>query len=221
MRVTTQMLANSAAKSGMPLHRTTLLDTMNHKSSSGSLSGIGSQTNATNLLNKNNYSKLEDAAESLSKYADKLAAADKDSIFAKAEETGNTKEILTDVNKMVEEYNVTLKQLRTTGGTMSHFYQQQLKEIPSECKEILKSIGITQAKDGSLSVNEKILENADIDTLRKTVGSESGFASKVSFVSNCIKENAVANIASASNQYTANGSSYRNSFETNKYNFFG
>lgn len=152
MRITTQMLANSAAKNGMPLHRTSLLDIINNKSSSNLLSGIGSKTNASHILNKNNYSKLEDAAE---------------------------------------------------------------------CKETLKNIGITQAKDGSLSVDEKVLESADVDTLKKALGSESGFAPKVSFVSNRIKENAAANIASASNQYTAKGSAYTNSFEANKYNFFG
>lgn len=221
MRITTQMLANSAAKNGMPLHRTSLLDIINNKSSSNLLSGIGSKTNASNIINKNNYSKLEDAAEGLNKYADKLAATDKDSIFAKAQESGSTKEILSDVNHMIEEYNATLKQLQTTGGTMNRFYEQQLKEIPAGCKETLKNIGITQAKDGSLSVDEKVLESADVDTLKKALGSEAGFASKVSFVSNRIKENAAVNIASASNQYTAKGSAYMNSFEANKHNFFG
>lgn len=221
MRITTQMLANTAAKNGTPLQRNTLLDIMNQNSSAGIFDNIGSQTNASNIINKNKYSKLEDAAEGLNKYADKLAATDKNSVFAKAQESGSTKEILSDVNHMIEKYNATLKQLQTTGGTMNCFYQQQLKEIPAVYKETLKSIGITQAKDGSLSVDEKVLGSADVDTLKNILGSESGFASKVSFVSKRIEENATANIASASNQYTAQGSSYMNSFEANKYNFFG
>lgn len=44
--------------------------------------------------------------------------------------------------------NATLKQLRETGDTLNEFYRQQLKDIPAGDKEALKSIGITQAKDG-------------------------------------------------------------------------
>ena len=59
------------------------------------------------------------------------------------------------MNKMVEAYNATMKQLKTTGGIMNEFYQQQLKNIPAGSKESLESIGISQAKDGSLIVDEK------------------------------------------------------------------
>ena len=59
---------------------------------------------------------------------------------------------------MVEAYNATMKQLKTTGGIMNEFYQQQLKNIPAGSKESLESIGISQAKDGSLIVDESIPE---------------------------------------------------------------
>lgn len=223
MRITNQMLANSAAKSGISLQRTSLLDIMNSKSSSGLLGSIGNNTSTSvfDILKKNNYSKLEDTSENLNKYASKFADTNKNSIYDKAKESGNTKDILSDVSKMVEEYNATMKQLKTTGGTMNEFYRQQLKEIPAGCKEALKSIGITQAKDGSLSVDEKTLQSTDADTLKKAFGSETGFASKLSFISNRINQNASAHITSASSQYTSNGSSYLNSFEANKYNFLG
>lgn len=223
MRITNQMLANSAVKSGILLQRTSLLDIMNNKSSSGLLGSIGNNTgiSLSNILKKNNYSKLEDTSENLNKYASKLADTDKNSVYDRAKESGNTKDILSDVNKMVEEYNATMMQLKTTGGAMNEFYRQQLKEIPAVCKEALKGIGITQAKDGSLSVYEKTLQNADADTLKKAMGSETGFASKLSCISNCINQNASANVTSVSSQYTSDGSLYMNSFKANKYNFFG
>ena len=139
MRITTQMLANSAAKSGIPIQRTSLLDIINNKSSQNLLGTIGksmntTSTGATDILRKNNYAKLEDLSEKLSQSASKLAGSDKDSIYDKAKESGDTTDILSDVNKMVEAYNATMKQLKTTGGIMNEFYQQQLKNIPAGSK---------------------------------------------------------------------------------------
>ena len=223
MRITNQMLAKSAAKSGISLQGTSLLNILNHKSSSGLLGSIGNNTNtsASKILKKSNYSKLEDLSENLNKYASKLTDSAKDSIYDKAKEDGNTKDILSDISKMVEEYNATMKQLKITGGTMNEFYRQQLKEISTGSKEALKGIGITQEKDGSLAVNEKTLQNADADALKKALGSESGFVSKLSFISNRINQNASVNVMSASSRYTSNGSAYMGSFEESKYNFWG
>ena len=226
MRITTQMLANSAAKSGIPIQRTSLLDIINNKSSQNLLGTIGKNTNttrtsATDILRKNNYAKLEDLSEKLNQSAAKLVGTDKDSVYDKAKESGDTKDILSDVNKMVETYNATMKQLKTTGGTMNEFYLQQLKNIPAGSKEALESIGITQAKDGSLIVDEKVFQSADADTLQKVLGGEKGFASKISLLGEHISKNASENVVSASNRYGSNGSTYMEAFEANKYNFFG
>ena len=162
MRITTQMLAHSAAKSGIPFQQTTLLDILNKKSSfSGLLNGVNASADATAIAKKKNYSKLEDISGNLNGYASSLVATDKNSIYDRA------KEIVSSAKKMVESYNATLKQLRETGDTLNEFYRQQLKDIPAGDKEALKSIGITQAKDGSLSIDEKVLQSADADTLKK------------------------------------------------------
>ena len=122
---------------------------------------------------------------------------------------------------MVEAYNATMKQLKTTGGIMNEFYQQQLKNIPAGSKESLESIGISQAKDGSLIVDEKVFRNADADTLQKELGGENGIASKIGFLGEHINKNASENVVSASNRYGSNGATYMEAFEANKYNFFG
>ena len=172
-------------------------------------------TGATDILRKNNYAKLEDLSEKLSQSASKLAGSDKDSIYDKAKESGDTTDILSDVNKMVEAYNATMKQLKTTGGIMNEFY------IPAGSKESLESIGISQAKDGSLIVDEKVFRNADADTLQKVLGGENGIASKIGFLGEHINKNASENVVSASNRYGSNGATYMEAFEANKYNFFG
>ena len=91
MRITNQMLANSAAKSGISLQGTSLLNILNHKSSTGLLGSIGNNTStsASKILKKSNYSKLEDLSENLNKYALKLTDSAKDSIYDKAKESGN------------------------------------------------------------------------------------------------------------------------------------
>ena len=213
MRITTQMLAHSAAKSGIPFQQTTLLDILNKKSSfSGLLNGVNASADATAIAKKKNYSKLEDISGNLNGYASSLVATDKNSIYDRAKESGSTKDIVSSAKKMVESYNATLKQLRETGDTLNEFYRQQLKDIPAGDKEALKSIGITQAKDGSLSIDEKVLQSADADT---------GLASKISFVSGRISQNAASNVVSTSSQYTSNGSSLLSALETSKYDFWG
>lgn len=226
MRITNQMLANSAAKSGIPIQRTSLLDIINNKSSQSLLRNTGksmntASTGAMDILRKNNYEKLEDLSEKLKQSAEKLVGTDKDSAYDKAKESGDTKDILSDVNKMVEAYNATMKQLKTTGGTMNEFYRSQLKNIPAGSREALESIGITQAKDGSLSVDEKVLRSADADTLKEVLGGENGFTSRISLLGEHISKNASENVVSASNRYGSNGATYMEAFEANKYNFFG
>ena len=191
MRITTQMLAHSAAKSGIPFQQTTLLDILNKKSSfSGLLNGVNASADATAIAKKKNYSKLEDISGNLNGYASSLVATDKNSIYV------STKDIVSSAKKMVESYNATLKQLRETGDTLNEFYRQQLKDIPAGDKEALKSIGITQAKDGSLSIDEKVLQSADADTLKKVLDGDTGLASKISFVSGRISQNAASNVVS-------------------------
>ena len=208
MRITTQMLAHSAAKSGIPFQQTTLLDILNKKSSfSGLLNGVNASADATAIAKK--------------KYSSSFVATDKNSIYDRAKESGSTKDIVSSAKKMVESYNATLKQLRETGDTLNEFYRQQLKDIPAGDKEALKSIGITQAKDGSLSIDEKVLQSADADTLKKVLDGDTGLASKISFVSGRISQNAASNVVSTSSQYTSNGSSLLSALETSKYDFWG
>lgn len=136
MRITTQMLAHSAAKSGIPFQQTTLLDILNKKSSfSGLLNGVNASADATAIAKKKNYSKLEDISGNLNGYASSLVATDKNSIYDRAKESGSTKDIVSSAKKMVESYNATLKQLRETGDTLNEFYRQQLKDIPAGDKE--------------------------------------------------------------------------------------
>ena len=226
MRITNNMIINRSSKKGIhnTYQRTALLSLLQKNSSStdifGRIGQTSSKNNASALLMKNTYTKLEDSSEKLSKYASSLLETEKDSIYDKAEESGSTSSIVSNVSKLVEEYNSTINQLNKAGGSMNEFYRQQLKAIPSSCKDVLKAIGITQQKDGSLSIDEKTLKSADTATLKKALGNDTGFASKIDFISGRVNKNAVANAASASSQYNSRGSSYSGYYGSSKYNFW-
>ncbi|MCI7493740.1 MAG: hypothetical protein MSA91_13290 [Lachnobacterium sp.] len=226
MRITNNMIINRSSKKRIhnTYQRTALLSLLQKNSSStdifGRIGQTSSKNNASALLMKNTYTKLEDSSEKLSKYASSLLETEKDSIYDKAEESGSTSSIVSNVSKLVEEYNSTINQLNKAGGSMNEFYRQQLKAIPSSCKDVLKAIGITQQKDGSLSIDEKTLKSADTATLKKALGNDTGFASKIDFISGRVNKNAAANAASASSQYNSRGSSYSGYYGSSKYNFW-
>lgn len=226
MRITNNMIINRSSKKGIhnTYQRTALLSLLQKNSSStdifGRIGQTSSKNNASALLMKNTYTKLEDSSEKLSKYASSLLETEKDSIYDKAEESGSTSSIVSNVSKLVEEYNSTINQLNKAGGSMNEFNRQQLKAIPSSCKDVLKAIGITQQKDGSLSIDEKTLKSADTATLKKALGNDTGFASKIDFISGRVNKNAAANAASASSQYNSRGSSYSGYYGSSKYNFW-
>ena len=226
MRITNNMIINRSSKKGIhnTYQRTALLSLLQKNSSSTDIFGRIGQTsnknNASALLMKNTYTKLEDSSEKLSKYASSLLETEKDSIYDKAEESGSTSSIVSNVSKLVEEYNSTINQLNKAGGSMNEFYRQQLMAIPSSCKDALKAIGITQQKDGSLSIDEKTLKSADTATLKKALGNDTGFASKIDIISGRVNKNAAANAASASSQYNSRGSSYSGYYGSSKYNFW-
>ena len=226
MRITNNMIINRSSKKGIhnTYQRTALLSLLQKNSSStdifGRIGQTSSKNNASALLMKNTYTKLEDSSEKLSKYASSLLETEKDSIYDKAEESGSTSSIVSNVSKLVEEYNSTINQLNKAGGSMNEFYRQQLMAIPSSCKDTLKAIGITQQKDGSLSIDEKTLKSADTATLKKALGNDTGFASKIDFISGRVNKNAAANAASASSQYNSRGSSYSGYYGSSKYNFW-
>ena len=229
MRITTQMLAETARKSGIPINQTTLLDVINSEDSSGNLlSGVKKNSKdvygtsaAANRFQKDSYRKLEKSADSLKDCASKLSDVSGDSLFQKAEEKQDTKELTSEIEKMVDAYNQTLEQLKKSGGAMNEFYREELKNLAGSNAEPLKAVGITQSKDGSLKVDSKVLEKADLASLKQAVGSASDFTKKVGYVSGRVSANASANADSLSSRYNAGGSSFFGLPGMNHFDFLG
>lgn len=227
MRVTNQMLARTALKSGIPLQQNSLLNILNNQDQSKDnslLSRIGSSKeglSALQKINRKENEKLEKHGSSLSEFASKLNASGEDSLFAKAQESQSTEDIVANVKGMVDSYNCTLDELEKSDGELNRFYMEELRSYVADHSEALKAAGVTADAGGRLTIDEEKLKKADLQTLEKAFGSSSGFTDKLGFIGGRVAENAKASDYAFLNQYNQSGLSNWESYVPNQYNFWG
>lgn len=219
MRVTTQMLNESARRAGLPVNGTSLLNYVNGGGSNGNslLSALKSKTSArTDATDRTKYEKMEKAADKLGRQTDKFTAAGEESLLEKAKATGDYTAVYREIEAMVSEYNSMLSILESTPGAMNTFYSRSMQDLVSEHKEALAGIGITSDKNGRLQLDKEKLEAADREKIGKALGSEGKFSSKLSFLAGRVESNAEGNLESASAGYSADGgftSAVRNRYD--------
>lgn len=226
MRITTQMLNETARKSGLPITCNTLLNQINGGNTGNSLLNALNHKNSKNSVfqdvektNHYGYEKLEKTTDKLLRQVEKFTAKDKDSIFDKVSEDGDNQELYTGVECLVKHYNSTLEALQSASGTLNSYYYQMLREAATENKEALSDIGITVSKKGALELDKDKLKNADIKSIKEVLGSSGTFSTKTEFLATRILDNAEANRNMTSNQYNATGNIY--SARLNRYDVWG
>lgn len=222
MRITTQMLNESAKKSGLPINRSSLLDYINKDGAGNPLLEALNKNKeiAANSAKKDSYEKLDKEADLLTQVAEGLLQDGENNLFEQAKETGDKQKVYDSIENLLESYNSTLKALRSTSNTMNDFYRQMLLEAPAEAKESLESVGITFAKDGAANVDMEKVKAADFTTLEGLFGKESDFVNKVQFLSTRISDNAEANVESLSSAYNSKGNLYA-AMGSSKFDFWG
>ena len=222
MRITNQMLNESARKSGLPINRSSLLDYINKDGSSNPLLEALNKNKeiAANSAKKDSYEKLDKEADLLTQATEGLLQDGENNLFEQAKATGDKQKVYDSIENLLESYNSTLKALRSTSNTMNDFYRQMLLEAPAEAKESLESVGITFAKDGAANVDMEKVKAADFTTLEGLFGKESDFVGKVQFLSTRISDNAEANVESLSSAYNSNGNLYA-AMGSSKFDFWG
>lgn len=220
MRITTLMLNESARKAGFPVNRTSLLNYINTGNSQNALvNALNKKSSTVDTEKKVNYEKLENTADNLYKQADIFMAEGAASLFTKAKESGSNQEIYDNIEALVESYNNTMKALQTASTTLNNFYKDMLKEAAGDNAESLNSIGITQSKDGTLSLDSEKMKTMDADSLEKVLGASGDFVKKTAFLAERISDNAQTNAKSLTNQYDSSGNTY--SGTGSRYNFWG
>lgn len=206
MRITTQMLNESARKAGLPLDNHTLLDYINTGTSAPSVLDDEKSILETtrNALYGKESRRLWQAAEGLDTQAKKLCAGGEENIFAKAKD-GDASGICREAEKLAENYNSVLDVLSKSPDGLNAFYLKSLKSLADKNKSELESVGITLEKDGRLSVDKDKLAAAGLEKLKNVFGEEGSFAPGVSFISSRIADNARAEAESILSMYGSNG----------------
>ena len=217
MRVTNYMLDESSRKAGMTLNNQLYSGSVDEESTEDVvLSALKERKTERILGDRFGYEKLQKAAQNLQKTIANFTK-EKDSLFDKAKESGDNSELLRQTEALVKNYNAVLKELGASGAEQSGYYKKILQEITQKSKDSLAEIGISQAADGSLQIDQEKLKAADAETLEKVLGPSGRFGTRLAFVTDRISEDAQANTESLSSRYDASGNLW--SAQSGRYDF--
>ena len=193
--------------------RSTLLNSINNRNAllTPNLSNVVQQQKL--------YYNMKYHAGQVTEYADKLADKGEESLFAKAKESGDTSEIVSNIKGFVSHYNDMLKNLQDSGTTRDNSYLTQLGSIARLNGAALASCGVTRKSDGTLIVDEEKLKATDLDTLEKVWNSNGSFAGRTALWADSIESAAERSMeAKASSSYSSLFNNYGS--RGNYFNFF-
>ncbi len=223
MRITTQMLNETAKRTGIPVNQTNLMSYINNNGSSNQSTLLDALNKSKNqnvsTENTENYKKLKKEAGSLQDLAEKFAATGTDSFFDKIKESEDHDTLYAGVKDYVKSYNATLSALKKSGGILNEYYSQMMQEAVKQSGKSLEEIGITIGKDGMLSVDEEKLKAASVEDIESVLGASGELSSKIGFLAGRVDDHAQANIDSVSQTYNFSGNQYFPT--TSKYDFWG
>ena len=211
----TSLLQRALSRSlkGKSLSRTSLLNSVNNRSN------LFTQNSATAAQTQKLYYNMKYHAGQVSDYADKLSDTSDKSLFAKAKESGDTSEIVSNIKSFVSQYNSMLKNLRESGTRTDNTNLTQLNSISSINSLGLASCGVKRNADGTLTVDDEKLAAADLETLEKVWNGKSSFAGRASSWADSVVASAERSMdAQASNSYSSLFNNYGSS--GNYFNFF-
>ena len=195
--------------------RSSLLNQVN--SSGNNVFGTGTIKNTANTQKL--YYNMKYHAGQVADYADKLTSNDKNSLFAKAKESGDTSEIVSTIKGFVSQYNSMMQNLQESGGRADNSYITQLNSASGMKSSELASCGVRRNYDGTLTIDEKKLAAADIDTLEKVWGDSTGFPARAATWADAVESSAERNMkAQVSNTYSNLFNNYGSS--GNYFNYF-
>lgn len=167
---------------------------------------------------KSNYSTMKSAAQDVQTSLGQLMSTEKESLFSVAEEKKDTSSVVKEIRSFVEDYNEMIRRMGAEGGTVNQLYIKQMHGFVVSNKSRLENIGITEDKNGLLTVDRTKLQEADLENLKNVFQGENSFAAKVADKSKRVEENADTNLNSINSAtYSSLLSNY--GVSGSKYNF--
>lgn len=203
--------------------RTKVLSSQTNKTDKGNISSDTTRTDTSTSSQITLYENMEKAAKALQTNVKNLQNINWDTDTDKDKEGTQDsikKKLLEQINEFAGDYNSLYKSLDQAGGTTSTMFQKQLKALFTTNQKNLAEIGITMDAKGTLSIDSKTLEAADVDKLQKIFCDKDSFAAKVSDKCETIKSCANSTIKvlnrmygtqTAYNRYGTNGYYYGSS----------
>ena len=122
------------------------------------------------------YGVVNVASERVAKQLTELAGEGEDSLFARAEASGDYTEIGETLSSVVGDYNLMLRKLKESSDNGDQAYARQLKTETGKKYLELKALGITSDANGYLTFDEKVFEAADKTGLKDLFGASGGFS---------------------------------------------
>lgn len=167
--------------------------------------GAGIHTDKINSAQKNSVSSaIQKAAEAVSENCKNLTATGEGSLLEQAISSGNTKDMVKEVNSFVENYNAMVEKLKKSNDTMDKIYSVQLKADGEKYKDQLAAIGIGMGEDGTMSVDQKKLESASPEEFKAAFGKTNSFLGDLAVKSIYIEANAALNASQNNSGYYNN-----------------
>ena len=134
----------------------------------------------------------------------------------KTAQENDKKNLMKGIEDFVSDFNEVYNDLCDIGGVSNLAYKKTLDSIVSANEDALKAIGITVSKSGELVIDQKTLENADLEKVKEVFAKEGGFAEKISKKMVNIEDGAANSLSTLSKLYGAT-STYNKYGTSNSY----
>ena len=164
--------ALSRSKSRKTVRNSALLNSLSKTS------GPLGQTAKTAGQTQKFYANMKYHAGQAADYAGRLTDRSDGSVFAKAKESGDNAEVLSQIESFVTQYNHMIGDLRESGSRTDMLYLTQLNSLSGMDSLELASCGVGRSADGTLTVDRDKLAATDLETLEKVWNRSGGFADK-------------------------------------------
>ena len=136
------------------------------------------------------YTRMQTAAGQVKSSAEKLLKTGENSIFEQ-EDTAKAKEqAVEEIKNFVNDYNILMGRLNSSSDNTDTTYRKKLQDIATAGKKELEKVGITIGKNGTLSLDDKKLKEAELADEKSLFYTKGCLGEKVKTVSDLVYKHA-------------------------------
>lgn len=149
---------------------------------------------AENQKQSYQYEVMEKSAQNVEGRIAKLKADGEKSIFGQENQEAAQEAAVKEISGFVSDFNVMVGELGGSKNQLDSVFLRKLNDVTMRYSTELEQMGITRNSNGTLSVDQKVLQAAELSDLKKLFGPDNTFAAKIGEQAGLIKESAQRNI---------------------------